>query len=125
MRARGQGIPHDRYYKQMSEMLATIAVERIKRLAATIEWECNALMVSFRESTATGETTFRSLTKLDSVTEELSSRVSKTLGHTTDLIDGYLADIRKLKNSPANVTFSDVEGLSMTGRKISGTYTSR
>lgn len=125
MRARGQGITQDRYQKQMSEMLTTIAVERIKRLAATIEWECNALMVSFREGRATGETTFRSLIKLDSVCEELSTRVKKTLGHTTDLIDGYLTDIRKLKNTPSNVSFSDVETLSGTGRKISGTYTSR
>ena len=125
VRARGQGVPSDRYQKHMHETLSAIAVERIKRLAATIDWECNALTVSYREGRATPETTFRSLVKLDSVSEELSERVSKTLGHTTDIIKGYLADIRKLRNTPSQVTFSDVELLTVNGRKISGTYTSR
>ncbi|RAU21527.1 response regulator [Paramagnetospirillum kuznetsovii] len=125
MRARGQGVPPDRYLQAKQDAATAIAVERIKRLAATIEWECNALLVSFRESRASGETNFRSLVKLDSVCEEMSGRVTKTLGHTTDVIDGFLIDIRKLKNSPSTMTYSDVEHLSTTGRKITGTYTSR
>ncbi|MDO8606572.1 MAG: response regulator [Phaeospirillum sp.] len=125
VRSRSQGIPQDRYNKHLQEVVAAMAVERIKRLAATIEWECNALTVSFRDSAATPETTFRSLIKLDSVCEELSDRVSKTLGHATDIITGYLTDIRKLKNTPSKVTFSDVEHLTVSGRKIYGTYTSR
>jgi len=125
MRARGQGIAADRYLKLMLETQSAMAVERIKRLAATIEWECNALTVGFRDGTATTETIFRSLVKLDSVSEELSRRAAKTLGHATDIIGGYLTDIRKLKNAPAKVQFADVEALSSNGRKISGTYSSR
>lgn len=125
MRARGQGMAPDRYLKSKQESLAAIAVERIKRLAATIEWECNAMTVCHRENRASGETNFRSLTKLDSVGEELSGRVQKTLGHTTDVIDGFLVEIRKLKGNPSSMTYSDVEALTMAGRKIAGTYTSR
>jgi two-component system phosphate regulon response regulator PhoB len=125
MRARGLGVAHEQYQKQKTDMVATIAVERIKRLAATIDWECNALTVSFRDGKANGESNFRSLIKLDSVCEELIARVTKTLGHTTDLINSYLLDIRKLKNTPSNITISDIDNLATTGRKISGTYTSR
>lgn len=125
MRARGQGMPMDRYLKSKQDSLAAIAVERIKRLAATIEWECNALLVSHRENKANAESNFRSLIKLGSVAEEMSIRVTKTLGHTTDIIDGFLIEVRKLKNTPNTMTYSDVESISTTGRRISGTYTSR
>ncbi|OAN53702.1 response regulator [Paramagnetospirillum marisnigri] len=125
MRARGQGVTPERYLKAKQDSLAAIAVERIKRLAATIEWECNALTICHRESRATPETNFRSLVKLDSVADEMSTRVQKTLGHTTDTIDGFLLDVRKLKNNPSIMTYSDVESLSMIGRKIASTYTSR
>jgi DNA-binding response OmpR family regulator len=124
-RARSQGIAADRYARLRQDTFQAIAVERIKRLAATIEWECNALIVSVRESRHTPETNFRSLMKLDSVSEELSSRIAKTLGHTTDIIDGFLKEVRKMKHNPSIITFSDIEGLSMSGRRIASTYTSR
>ena len=125
MRASGLGISQDHYARQKQEMVSTIAVERIKRLAATIEWECNALTTSFREGKATSETIFRSLLKLDSVSEELAERVFKTMGHSTEIIKAYLSDIRKFKNTPSKVTSSDIEQLALSGRRISGTYTAR
>lgn len=125
MRASGLGISQDRYAKQKHETLTAMAVERVKRLAATIEWECNALTTSFREGKATSETVFRSLMKLDSVSEELADRVFKSMGHSAEIIKAYLSDIRKFKNAPNKVTFSDVEQLASSGRRISGTYSAR
>ena len=114
MRASGMGVSPDHYTRQKLEMLSSMAVERIKRLAATIDWECNALTTSFREGKATSETIFRSLMKLDSVSEELSERVFKTMGHSTEIIKAYLSDIRKFKNTPSKVTFSDIEQLELS-----------
>jgi len=125
VRARGQGLASDRYERMKQDAQSMIAIERIKRLAATIEWECNALTATLRDGKMTPETSFRSLLKLDSVTEELIARVRKSLGHTTDSIDAFHELVKKLKAQPSVITYSDVETLSTSGRKISGTYTSR
>ena len=101
--AKGMGFSADRYEALKREALAALGVERIKRLAATIDWECKALTTTFTEGRANAETNFRSLIKLDSVTEELSFRVRNTLGHTTEGIDGFLGTVRKLKNTPSQL----------------------
>ena len=125
VRARAQGVAKDRYEQMKIDALAMIEVERIKRLAATIEWECNALTSNYRDGKASPEASFRSLGKLDSVGDELVRRVGKSLGHTTDMLDGFLATVRKLKAAPTTMTFSDIEGITLVGRKIAATYTSR
>ncbi|CAA7627727.1 Response regulator consisting of a CheY-like receiver domain and a winged-helix DNA-binding domain [Candidatus Terasakiella magnetica] len=125
VRSRGTGVPLDRYDRQKHDAIQTIAVERIKRLAATLEWECNALTVSMRDSTMTPESSFRSLAKLESVTEELSLRVRKFLGHATDSIDAFLSHCHELKSRPSKLGFGEVEALSQSGRKITSTYTAR
>lgn len=125
VRARGTNVPRDRYDRMKQESIVTISVERIKRLAATMDWECNALTVSAREGRMTPESTYRSLLKLEQVTAELSLRVTKQLGHSTETIDSLTNICRRLKTVPSNVSFSDVEIITQTSRRISGTYTSR
>lgn len=125
VRARGTNLPRDRYDRLKQDSLVAIGVERIKRLAATMDWECNALTVSAREGKMTAESTYRSLFKLEQVATELATRVTKQLGHTTETIDGLVELCRGLKSSPSNVAFSDIEIITQTSRRISGTYTAR
>ncbi|BAE51633.1 Response regulator consisting of a CheY-like receiver domain and a winged-helix DNA-binding domain [Paramagnetospirillum magneticum AMB-1] len=125
VRARGTNLPRDRYDRQKQDSIVAISVERIKRLAATMDWECNALTVSAREGRMTVESTYRSLLKLEQVAGELSARVAKQLGHSTDTIDSLTEMCRRLKVTPNNVAFSDIETITQTSRRISGTYTSR
>jgi two-component system, OmpR family, phosphate regulon response regulator PhoB len=73
----------------------------------------------------TPESTYRSLFKLEQVAGELSKRVEKQLGHTTETIDGLVEQCRKLKATPNKVAFSDIESITQTSRRISGTYSSR
>lgn len=125
VRARGTSLPRDRYDRLKQDSIVAIGIERIKRLAATMDWECNALTVSARDGKMTAESTYRSLSKLEQVTAELSTRVTKQLGHTTETIDGLLETCRRLKAVPGNVAFSDIEIITQTSRRISGTYGSR
>lgn len=125
VRARGTNLPRDRYDRLKQDSIVAIGIERIKRLAATMDWECNALTVSAREGKMTPESTYRSLLKLEQVTTELSSRVAKQLGHATETIDGLTELCRRLKATPSNVIFSDIEMVTQTSRRISGTYSSR
>jgi two-component system phosphate regulon response regulator PhoB len=125
VRARGTNLPRDRYDRLKQDTIVAIGIERIKRLAATMDWECNALTVSAREGKMTPESTYRSLLKLEQVATELSARVAKQLGHATESIDGLTDLCRKLKISPANIVFSDIESITQASRRISGTYTSR
>jgi two-component system phosphate regulon response regulator PhoB len=125
VRARGTNVPRERYDRLKQDSLVAIGVERIKRLAATMDWECNALTVSAREGKMTPESTYRSLFKLEQVTTELSKRVAKQLGHTTEAIDGLVEHCRRLKSTPGKVIFSDIETVTQTARRISGTYSSR
>ncbi|MBI3446059.1 MAG: response regulator [Magnetospirillum sp.] len=123
--ARATNLPRDQYERLRSESIAAIGVERIKRLAATMDWECGALTVSVRDGKMTPESAYRSLLKLEQVCEELSGRVAKQLGHATDTIDGLITQCQKLKTAPGNLAYSDIEMITQTSRKISGTYTSR
>jgi two-component system, OmpR family, phosphate regulon response regulator PhoB len=125
VRARGTNLPRDRYDRLKQDSIVAISVERIKRLAATMDWECNALTVSAREGRMTAESTYRSLLKLEQVAGELSVRVAKQLGHSTETIDSLSDMCRRLKSTPNNVAFSDIETITQTSRRISGTYTSR
>jgi two-component system, OmpR family, phosphate regulon response regulator PhoB len=125
VRARGTNLPRDRYDRMKMDSIGIIGVERIKRLAATMDWECNALTVSIRDGNMTPESTYRSLFKLEQVAGELSKRVEKQLGHTTETIDGLVEQCRKLKATPNKVAFSDIESITQTSRRISGTYSSR
>lgn len=81
VRAKGTNLPRERYDQMRHDSTVAIGIERIKRLAATMDWECNALTVSIRDAKMTPENTFRSLLKLEQVAEELSARVSRQLGH--------------------------------------------
>jgi hypothetical protein len=73
----------------------------------------------------TPESTYRSLFKLEQVVGELSKRVEKQLGHTTEGIDALADQCRQLKSNPSKVAFSDIETITQTARRISGTYSSR
>lgn len=125
VRARGINLSRDRYDRLKQDSIIAIGIERIKRLAATMDWECNALTVSAREGNMTPESTYRSLLKLEQVTTELSNRVAKQLGHATETIDGLTELCRRLKAAPSNVVYSDIETVTQTSRRISGTYSSR
>jgi DNA-binding response OmpR family regulator len=125
IRARALGVPPERYDRQKADVFQSMVVERVKSLAASVEWEGNALMVSARDGSMTGESAFRSLYKLETMSEELISRIQKSFGHTTDTIDAFLKTCRQMKNQPSKASFSDVEALAMSGRKIAATYTAR
>jgi DNA-binding response OmpR family regulator len=125
VRARGTNLPRDRYDRMKQDSIVAIGVERIKRLAATMDWECNALTVSVRDGSMTPESTYRSLLKLEQVATELSSRVARQLGHSTDTIDGLVESCRRLKGTPSTVAFSDIEVITQTSRRIAGTYSTR
>ena len=124
-RARGLGHQVERYARLRDDSRQAILVERIKRLAAAIAWECNALTVALRDGTLTAEGSYRALAKLDQITEELAQRVAETLGHATEGIGALQADIQRLKAQGGVLAVAEVEGLTLAGRKISATYAAR
>ena len=124
-RAQALSLPQGHYDIQKNDAIKVIAVERIKCLSSAIDWECKALTANIQDDSATKETSFRSLIKLENVAEELSKRVGSVLGHATDGIDGFRARCAEFKNRPGNLTFSEVDSLAQAGHKITSTYTSR
>ena len=124
-RAQAISIPPEHYDRQKNDAIKVIAVERIKCLSGSIDWECKALTANIRDNSSSTETSFRSLVKLENVTGELSKRVGTVLGHATDGIDAFRARCAEFKNRPSTLTYSEVDVLAQAGHRITSTYTAR
>jgi two-component system, OmpR family, phosphate regulon response regulator PhoB len=124
-RAQALSVSQGQYDRQRNDAVKVIAVERIKCLSGTIDWECKALTANIRDNSSSVETSFRSLVKLENVTGELSKRVGTVLGHATDGIDAFRARCAEFKSHPSALTFSEVNILAQAGHRITSTYAAR
>ena len=125
VQAWGLSVPPDQYEQMKTQAIQSIAVARIKSLAGAIEYECNALTVAIRDSAASNESSFRSLAKLESVTEELRDKANRFLGNPPDGVAAFRARCQELKAHPGKLTFGDIEALSQAGREITSHYIAR
>jgi DNA-binding response OmpR family regulator len=119
VQARGLSMPTEQYEASMIEATAALGQARIKSLTGAIVYECNTLLVGMRDQTSTSQTLFASLSRLDSISEELSDKVVKFLAtpatnilefrrHTTTLIDR----IDKINYSDIEVLYNEGKGIS-------------
>ncbi|CAA7626361.1 Response regulator (modular protein) [Candidatus Terasakiella magnetica] len=123
--ALGRGIPMEQYESKKSEGIQVIVNYRLKSLAGAIVFECNSLAAGVRDGLATNESTFRILTKLENIADELAEKIRKFSGAKSYSVETFRDRCRELKGGVDKITYADVDELSASGRKVSESYVSR
>ncbi|WP_152427073.1 hypothetical protein [Paramagnetospirillum caucaseum] len=78
-----------------------------------------------RDGLATNESTFRSLTKLENIADEVAEKIRKFSGAKSYSVETFRDRCRELKGGVDKITYADVEELSASGRKVSESYVLR
>ncbi|WP_081609048.1 bacteriohemerythrin [Paramagnetospirillum caucaseum] len=123
--ALGRGIPMEQYESKKNEAIQVIVNYRLKSLAGAIIFECNSLAAGMRDGLATNERTFRSLTRLEGIADELAEKIRKFTGAKSYSVETFRDRCRELKGGVDKITYADVEELSVSGKKVSESYMSR
>ena len=125
VQARGLSITQEQYESTKTQAIQAIAQARIKSLAGAIEYECSAIMVSIRDNTATRQTSFVSLSKLDTLSEELSDKIVKFMATPTTNILAFRKRCGELKDCIDRLNFNDAESLYADGKNVAASLLSR
>lgn len=125
LHARATGRDSRSYEAMARQALEAIAGERIKRLAAHAEWECKGIHARVNEGRASPESTAVSLYRLETVCDELATRIQTHLGHSTGGVEEILGRCKQFRSAPDNLTASEAEAMLVASRRICGIYVGR
>ncbi|CAA7624589.1 Response regulator (modular protein) [Magnetospirillum sp. LM-5] len=123
--ALGRGISIEQYEYRKNEAIQVIVNYRLKSLAGAIVFECNSLAAGMRDGVSTTESTFRSLTRLENIADELAEKIRKFSGAKSYSVETFRDRCRELKGRLGEIAYVDIEELSASGRKVSEIYASR
>jgi DNA-binding response OmpR family regulator len=123
VRARATGVPSGRYFNQVDQFKETLGRERIRRLAHAVEYEFRDICGAGRDGSLTADILIPKLFKLESICEELTARLPG-VGASVELITGFLAVCKKMKNNASKVAYPDLEAAYNDAKRITNTYMS-
>gem|GEM_PF-3490394 len=123
LRARSADWPPERYEQAKGDAIQAVALERIRRLAAALEWECAALLVAWRDSALTAGAIGAALARSDVLAHELATRGATLLNHPTTGIDALRAELARLVSVAETIERADLDALLAAARHLAADYT--